>query len=162
MTIAPGEIIYAAEILDQFGRSKYKPADTSRSSTTTLADDPDLIIPVLANAVYVMECYLVAFNTTASVNFLHGWSGPSGATLNNWSQAWNNAGTSTASLTLANIGLTRNDSLDANNAQHYDFRGTLVTGSTAGNFALRWAQGTSNASATVVRAGSWLRLMRVV
>ncbi|NJP75705.1 hypothetical protein HCJ99_34060 [Streptomyces sp. C1-2] len=41
------------------------------------------------------------------------------------------------------------------------FKGTLVVGSTAGTLALAWAQNTSNASATTLKAGSRLELTRI-
>jgi hypothetical protein len=38
---------------------------------------------------------------------------------------------------------------------------TLVTSSTAGNLQLQWAQNTSNATATTVKAGSVLTALRL-
>jgi hypothetical protein len=37
----------------------------------------------------------------------------------------------------------------------------LTTSSTSGTLQFQWAQGTSNATGTVVKAGSFIRLVRV-
>lgn len=139
----------------------YKSSNTFRSSTTTLTADPDLTLAVVANATYIMEARIVAVSTSATPDITVGFSGPSGATMDRWSMMWNDATTTVAAVTLADITTTRNNALSANLSQEHRMSGMLVTSSTAGNFAFQWAQGTSDATSTIVRAGSWLRLTRV-
>jgi hypothetical protein len=40
-------------------------------------------------------------------------------------------------------------------------KGSIITSSTAGFVTLQWAQNTSNATALLVLAGSWMKLTRV-
>lgn len=139
----------------------WKTADTSRTSTTTLTADPDLSVPVLANAVYLVALY-VAHTYDAACDFRFSWSGPSGATMTNWTADWrtvdgNEVSGAFASLT-SSVPLT---SGSGTLTQPLWAHGLLIVGGTAGTFAFTWAQNTSSANAAIVRAGSVLRLERI-
>ncbi|MFC7846119.1 right-handed parallel beta-helix repeat-containing protein [Streptomyces sp. NPDC057382] len=123
-----------------------KPGDTGRASTIAPAADPDLTLPVEAGGIYDVEC--VAVWTTGGGGFRATWAAPAGATM-----AWTDndgvgASTAGAVVTFASgTGTT--------------FKGTLVVGATAGSLTLSWAQNTSNAAATTLKAGSALKLTRL-
>ncbi|MYV48228.1 hypothetical protein [Streptomyces sp. SID2888] len=130
--------------------SAVKSADTPRT-TAALAADPDLTVSVAAGARYIVLATLVwtAATTKESGGMNAGWIGPSGATM-----AWtdnDSGGAPTIGSTL-NFGGTLGTTL----------AGVLVTGGTAGTFALRWAQNTPNSTTpTVLKVGSGLTLLRV-
>lgn len=123
-----------------------KSADTSRASTATTAADPHLTLAVAANAVYDVEC--VAVWTTGGGGLRATWTAPSGAGM-----VWTDndgVGVATAAGVVTFASTTGTT-----------FKGTLTTSATAGSLTLSWAQSTSNASATVLKAGSSLKLTRL-
>ncbi|WP_432136840.1 glycosyl hydrolase family 28-related protein [Streptomyces sp. bgisy154] len=123
-----------------------KSGDTDRANTVAPASDPDLSVPVEANAVYDVEC--VAVWTNGGGGFRARWAVPAGATM-----VWTDndgVGATTASQEVtfsATTGTT--------------LKGTLVTGGTAGSLTLQWAQSTLNASGTILRQGCALKATRL-
>ncbi|MFJ8687200.1 hypothetical protein [Micromonospora wenchangensis] len=139
----------------------WKTADTSRSSTTTLAADPDLTVPVIAGATYMLSAY-IAHTYDAACDFKFSWSGPAGATMTNWQADWRTTDGTEISGAFAAIGsVVPITSGSGTLSQPLWAHGVLIIGGTAGTFALTWAQNTSSANAAIVRAGSTLRLERV-
>jgi hypothetical protein len=141
-----------------------KTADQSVTSSTTLVDDNQLLLPVAANAVYELRMFIIYTAATAgdlSITF----TGPASATLD-----WNIGGLSGTSATTPD-GVTwwgantigGNDSVNGgggvNMAAHP--QGILITAGTAGTFKLRWAQAASSGTATTVKTGSVMILQRV-
>lgn len=156
--------------------TKYRTTDDSRTSTVTATADTQITFPSLvANGVYQLDGYL---KYSGAFDFLMGWTFPTG-TLGEW-QALGN-GATVASATAAGgtqqdvastMGYTlRSESVDIAATRTFGGIGTTVFGvqvralirvsSTAGTFALRWAQGTSNATSTFLYTDSHLRLERV-
>jgi hypothetical protein len=139
-----------------------KAADTSRTSTTTLASDPDLQFAVAASAVYFWELFIdYEGGTQNSSDITVGWSVPSGTTMR-WSRS---------ALTLTggvDVGVLSDQSgtpsfgtNGAGNTRAIMAKGTLTASTTAGTAAFQWAQHTSNGTATIVHAGSGLLVVRV-
>lgn len=127
-------------------RVAIKSADTSVTSNVTPASDPHLTLSVAANATYDVE--VVAAWTNGGGGFRATWTGPSGATM-----VWtDNDGVGVTSLggVVTFSGTTGTT-----------FKGTLVVGSTAGTLTLQWAQSTTNAAATILKAGCSLKLNRI-
>lgn len=145
----------------------WKAGTTNRSATTTLVDDPDLTVPLVANAVYRVVVYLhyAATNTAA---FKTQWTVPSGATGNRSAVGPDQGVT----LGSSSGGQGRFGVHAFNTAVIYGTRnsttlqcvaleeGTIFTTS-AGTLAIQWAQGTSDASVTSLSAGSSLHLQRL-
>lgn len=123
-----------------------KAADTSRASTVTAAADPHLTLTLAANAVYDVEC--VAVWSTGGGGLRATWTVPSGATMT-WTDN-DGVGVTSAAGVVTFSGTTGTT-----------FKGTLTTAGTAGSITLQWAQSTSNAAATILRAGSALKLTRL-
>jgi hypothetical protein len=143
-----------------------KTNDQSIVSSTTPANDSQLVLPVLANATYEMDLDLI-YAAVASTGMLKlAWSGPTGAVM-----GWCTYGlattstTSSGSITMAHQAIGDNPVLGSAAANttnvHCNPRGILTTSTTAGSLQFMWAQGASNASATIVKAGSRLKLKRV-
>jgi len=136
-----------------------KVSDTTRSSTTTFADDPDLTVPVAANINYYVDAMLL-YDTAATPLIKFQLTVPSGAT-----RYWVFNGLAT-SVTATGDGVVRlSDKVNAlgtagaGSITGAPLRGTVLNGSTAGFATLQWAQNVSNAANTILKAGSWLRLI---
>lgn len=175
---APGHATRGDEweaILDQIaflstgfpGILKYKTQDTSTASDAAYDDDPHLAASVLANAVYFVEVYGV-YQAGATGQIKFQMTHPSGSTLEAGSWEYD-AGTDAASqvnwAANASLGSSSPTAFVAGlvgTGANVPFRlqGTLIVGSTAGTLALQWAQNVSNATATILRKGTTMRLTR--
>lgn len=150
----------------------YKTANTDRASTTTLTDDPELTFSLAAGAVYIVEFYLHSAAITGAL-FTTAWTVPSGATGNRSAHglastvadtsaapAGGGAGSARAGVhgyaTTVSYG-NRNSGTN----QVLCLEESLITTSSAGTCALKWAQSASNATATRLAAGSWARATRI-
>lgn len=139
-------------------RTEEKGSDESLSSSTTFQDDNELTISVSANAVYEVT-YSTFFTGTANTSGLKTqWTGPAGST----------AGTYNASSLTATPFMSSSFSPNASDnfsgagqttVSAQDFR--LKTSATAGNLTFQFAQHTSNASAVVCKAGSYVTIRRI-
>lgn len=116
------------------------------ASNVTPAADAELTIAVAANAVYDVE--LACAWTNGGGGFRATWSGPSGASM-----VWtDNDGVGVTTLS---------GNVTFSGTSGTTLKGTLTVGATAGSLAFMWAQGTSNAGATTLRAGCALKLLRL-
>jgi hypothetical protein len=145
----------------------WKTTDTSRSSTTTTTSDPDLQLAVEADALYgfMMFLYFTGPGASASITALRiNIVVPSGAT---------GVFSADGMASLATAGFKDDQHSGFTSGADNQFSapggatpasvlifGTIDTSSTAGTVGLSWAQGTSNATATVLKAGSFMRLTR--
>lgn len=139
--------------------------DTTRTANTTLTADPDLQFSLAANTKYVIRIE-VWFDTTAAGDFKYGFNGPAigagiirmhrRAVLPN-ATAFTIATTTTAYDTTG-VSLTSTGT----NGGYIALAGIIQNGATAGTFDFRWAQNTSDAGNTIVRAGSYLEYGVVV
>lgn len=153
---------------------KRRTTDATKTSTTTLATDTQITFTVDAGGVYDLDGYL---KYSGPGDFQMGWTFPSG-TLGEWSGIGN--GTTVISSNNSNAiqqdvstswGYTvRTEATDIASPRTYGgigtsvftvhVKGTIRVGATAGTFALQWAQGTSNATATTLYTDSRLSLTR--
>jgi hypothetical protein len=154
-----------------------KPADTSRPATTTQTADPHLTIDVAASAVYAFSGWLVYDGGTVG-DLVVGWSFPTGA-----QGTWGGHGSGTTVTSATAGGGTQQDIASTwgygvrlettalNSTRTYGalavgspfvvmINGTLRTSSTAGTFAMTWAQSSSSAIATTLYSDSWLAVQR--
>ena len=144
-----------------------KAGDTPRASTTVLANDPDLSLPVPANSKWWVEMFIAA-SAVSAADIKTAWSVPAGATGNR---------------RISGPGSTSNDALSDNVTSRWGVHGftsAMVYGArsggnqfqfqeicmvtvagTAGNIVLQWAQQVSDATATTVYADSYIRARRV-
>lgn len=129
-----------------------KTADTSRNTTTTLADDTHLTWAIAANEEWNVKLglWMVAANATPDIKVAI--TTPAGAAFTLSTIAfqagslsrilWNTSGTS------AQIDLTTT-------AEFYELTGIVANGGTAGNITMQWAQQTSDGGNTTVKKGSY-------
>lgn len=124
-------------------------ATTQTTTLTTQQASTQLVIAVEASATYLMDAALL-IETPSAINFLHAWTGPTGATMQ-----WGDA-TDTYVATI-----TGTDTWTGSGAgKMANLQGLLVVSTTAGNLTATFASGTSGQTAQLL-AGSWVRLTRV-
>lgn len=131
-------------------------------ANNTLQDDDHLAIAVVAGGWYAVDAYLDIEGDPAA-DFTMGWSVPAGAVM-----SWTEGGVSAGNTNnIGSVKLQRNDGATASGVGIIAAgsavcpRGVLRVAATAGTLRFRWAQTTTNAIPTVLKAGSWLRLTRI-
>jgi len=154
----------AAQIAALLPVRAYKPSDTIVVSTTTIAADPDLSIPVVANAEYDIRLHIVYQQGTVA-QLINGFTAPAGATFE-W-VAYGLATSVTASdigsISVQQRGLTDVKTIGGTNAVSVvcDIDGRLVVATNAGSFVYRWGPSAVNATGVVVKAGSFMVARRI-
>jgi hypothetical protein len=139
----------------------FRTTDLNRISTITLADDDVLIIPaasLLANRTYLIEC-VVLFTSTVTTNGARIAFNDASAGITNVSISDIFGAVGAASVTgYISMAAASNTTTVATGTTPITFtrKGTFRTGASPGNIALQWAQGTSIATNTTIRAGSYL------
>jgi hypothetical protein len=159
-TYVPGQVLNADDVsLWLLHRFAYKTSDTTRTSTTTLTNDPHLVVPVDASAVYQFNC-LLDYTSGATEDINVTFTAPSGATLD-----WNGAGYTGTDVQMWNGGNAAAVAVvfgGGNAARRFiDIKGMIQTSVTSGNLTLQWAQAVSGASSAVLRTYSYLKVLRV-
>jgi hypothetical protein len=156
-------------------QTKRRTSNATKTNTVTLATDTQITFTVDANAVYALDGLLLY---SGPGDFQMGWTYPSG-TAGTWQGLGN--GTTVVSGTLAGgtqqdissswgYGV-RTETTDLADARTYGgisttsfgvhVKATIRVGGTGGTFALQWAQGGLNATATTLYTDSYLRLEKV-
>lgn len=143
-----------------------KAADESVASSTTLQNDDTLLVTLEANATYEFVAHVgYVGNTTGDIKLA--FTFPSGASC-----YWSGKGGPASDDTFGSSGSTRHSvSFGDASGTSLSFAGSttvlsvhilgvVTTASTAGTLQLQWAQNTSNATNTTVKAGSFLRAVR--
>jgi hypothetical protein len=161
-TWSVGQVLASSDVNSWFvPLAVVKPSDTARSSTTSLSNDPALVLPLAGASTYEIRGMIFYTGPTAGSSDIQ-WkfnmpagnvgqyfsahqnlSGVfAGAFQNNWTDTVT-ANTNGVSTVMCDIiyGITR-----------------TVSG---GNMQLLWAQNTSNATNTTVRAQSFLVAQRI-
>lgn len=136
--------------------------DQSVTNSTVLVNDNVLVLPVEANALYRVDCYFIHVGPNDPAGGLKlAWTAPAGATMP-WTGFGANQGTVTSYDTVVQQ-LSGGRVYATLTSPTLSMRpaGYLLTAGTAGNLQLQWAQGTANAVATTMKAGSLLQLTRV-
>ena len=148
-----------------------KPSNQSLPSNTTLQNDTALLLPVLANASYAIEAVIIfEAGTTGDAKFAFSW--PASSTfpwgLTAYGTGGPGAGSVGGSIFSAAFGTPTSGSsffavggAGAGNQNLCIMKGTITTTASAGNVQVMWAENTSDATPTIVSAGSTLRADRV-
>lgn len=140
-----------------------KTADESVTSSTALQDDDALLMNVAANEVWQFQLLIryeadaagdisVSFGLPASGRIISQFAAKTGGgTLqtNDWDITTTDGSSVTAEGSGAGVGKLLN------------INGFWINGGTAGNYRFRWAQGTSSATATVVKTHSLLYAVKL-
>ncbi|MFG2993939.1 hypothetical protein ACGFZK_32390 [Streptomyces sp. NPDC048257] len=142
-------------------RTAVKTADEPITNNT-LQDDDHLALSVVANGWYEVALYLDVEGDPAA-DLTMGWTVPAGAAL-----SWTENGVSAGNTNnIGSVKLQRNDAAIASGVGIIAAgsavlpRGVLRVAATAGTLQFRWAQTSTNASPTILKAGSMLKLTRI-
>ena len=147
----------------------FKDSPETRTSTTTVADDADLIVPVEANARTHIKFVLHAAAILAE-DFKTAWSAPAGASGNKHvlgpGSTASDGNADNIAVRMGVHGMTTPVTYSGvRNSAVSQFlvieEAIVVTGATSGNVVLQWAQGTSGGTGAVIAAGSWVEYRRV-
>jgi hypothetical protein len=142
-----------------------KASSTSRASTTTISADPDLQLPVEANAQYLIHFYF-RISGVAAADMDIQFTTPAGCT-GSYSVTGRLAPASAAdtdartSVRLSFNVETQYPTPSTAIAQVSHGAGRLITGAAAGTFSIDWAQTVSSTTASVMESDSWLMLKRI-
>lgn len=144
-----------------------KPSTTSRT-TSTILDDPDLSLPVEANATYRISFELAAGGVIAAGISMR-WAVPSGATGGRYilgpGTAANDGAANNIAVRLGGHEFTTLIGYAGvrNSVSAFSIieRATVFVGATAGFVTLQWGQTTTNATGTLIAVGSIARAERV-
>lgn len=132
-----------------------KTADESLSATTVLQDDDELFFAIAANEFWVFQL-LVIYRTPAVADLKLGWSGPGGTSLG-WALLPH---TTTTTPPLRSVG-SEEFAVGVDGTDLLAHILGSVIAAAAGNVRFRWAQNTSDAGTTTVRANSCLVASRI-
>jgi hypothetical protein len=127
-----------------------KSANESVTSSTALQNDDQLKLTLLANKTYIVEGIIVVSSTNVNPDIKIAFTSPTGSAMtigytNDQNEAVLTSGAASSVIQVPN-GTTS-----------IFIRGTVKTLSTGGDLQLRWAQNASNANATTVLQGSFLK-----
>ncbi len=163
-TITAGDRATADLLNSMLPLFAYKDANTARTSTTTLADDPDLVIAVEAVAIYKLTASLRVLGAAAG-DFKMQFNTPGATGSGSWGAYMLSLAAATVDDTKNSIRTTMDNPRSIGTVSTSSGQAILIQGlvrtSTAGNFTLSWAQDTSSATATTLEADSWVELKRV-
>ncbi len=158
--ITAGMALTSALLQSMLPQRGIKSSNLSRASTTSMTADPDLTVPVAANAKYDVDLTLAyngAATNTGDLKFQ--LAGPSGATFGGTIFGVGNPlGTFNLYVSLSTTQVVYGNG--TGNPLGCIVSGTLFTSGTAGNLTVNWAQNTSNATATTLMTGCKLRAAR--
>jgi hypothetical protein len=141
-------------------RTVFKTADQAKASDATLGDDDALSFGVLANAKYAFRA-VVFYSTAATPDFKYTLTGPSSPTLVRFHAREIEFGVARTDNEQTSFGNSRSVASGAATEGKIEIEGILHNGANAGAVTFQWAQATSNASATTVRAGSFIEYAQV-
>lgn len=165
--IAASEEFVVETLREMIPNYIFKTSATNRFNNT-LSDDPDLVVPVEANAVYHIK-FIVNAGAILAADLLTNWSVPAGASGLKRVLGPGSAATDTLADNVAmrcgvhgfTTPMTYSGVRNSNSLQFSIWEESLVTiGGTAGNVAFQWAQANTNATASIVHA-SWAEYRRV-
>lgn len=138
-----------------------KTADTARTTTTTLTDDPHLTVAVAASTTYDVEGYFIWTAASGTPDIKFAFTVPSGATFNIGVMAGYGAASSSSYYPCVTSG-TSPGSVQVTTATSIALvKGFITVAGTSGSLTFQWSQNTSSADATTVLTGSWLRIRAV-
>lgn len=149
-------------------QSVVKPSDEMVESSTTIQNDDHLVLAVGTSQTwhFKIHLFLTTENNNEAPDFLGGFTFPSGTTVSFSQTCLSNGATAVGgamffasayrpSSGAANVlcGILSTADTSASPAM---IEGTIISGGTSGNVQFQWAQNSSNADGTIVKADSRL------
>lgn len=141
--------------------SAFKTSTTSRTSTTTLTDDPDLSVTVVEPGYYMVEvCFIWGNVTTTTQGFRFVVIGGTGHGIAHYRTAAVPSSSAEFGTLSSTTSIHTNIPSAGTNTPMVGMGFRDITSANT-TFKIQWAQGVSNANATELRAGSFIRLTRL-
>lgn len=134
-----------------------KTSDEDVTSSTALQDDDELLVTVEANGVYHFEAVIIAYSASATPDLKFQFIEPDG-TFD--VVVTSGLGGDLISYIDESSSASVVDITAATEKVKY-FTGIVRAGGAGGTFKLQWAQNVSNATATTVKADSYMRLTKM-
>lgn len=160
-----GSKVTAAGLLQMEPWVAMKPSDTARASTTTITQDPDLTIPNLPIGTFLLDGLLVYNGAALGTGDLKLSVTANVGSVSQSFFAMAAIPTSSATalqpnaMALGGTGIYGTNGTGVNLAAH--IKGTLQVTTNPSTVSLFWAQNTSVATATTLKAGSWMSLLQI-
>jgi len=138
-----------------------KSADQSVTSSTTVANDTHLKFAIGANETYTFNLWLYTSAANSTPGIKWNIAGPSGSTV--FFSPPNTYPMADGAVVIATVGSTTEtfQGFVDGNLRPILIQGTILNGGTAGDVQLKWAQNASSATATTVKAGSYIYGIKV-
>ena len=131
----------------------HKTADETVNNSTTLQNDDHLYFAMAANEIWAFDIILLFASSTAA-DFIFSFSLPTGATLRGFTIYKGSGETLTSLAAIEGNAITCMGAGSTTPRVQAIFKGLVFNGANAGNFQLTWAQGTAEATDTVLKKGS--------
>ncbi|MBS1904501.1 MAG: hypothetical protein JSS75_12405 [Bacteroidetes bacterium] len=139
-----------------------KSADQSIANSATLTNDNDLSLAIGANETWEVSGELIATSASTTPDIKIAFTVPSGATLRIWlTGRVEDATTTEESRTLSSSGVGKSISITTSAATLIHFQGWVQNSSTSGNVTMQWAQNTSSGTAVVLKADSYMKMLKL-
>lgn len=166
LTLFPGNVAGTVASGGVYGsylnwESINKTTDESTASDTTFSSDSQLQFTMLANSTYHVRGR-VLFSTVAAADFKWQLTGPSSPTLVRIARRAIGGGDAAFSAVGVDTDFSTSVAVLGGGEEGFvEFDAAIQNGANAGTFAFQWAQNTSDAGNTTVRAGSYLEFIRM-
>lgn len=139
----------------------------SNTNSTALVNDSELFFTTVPNATYLVDAYL-SYSGAQAGDIRVAWSVPSGASASRYITAMQLGMTTNINAGMMAIrrGATTEQTAGASGGVDNDFtnwheRTIVRTGATGGTAQLRFGQGASNATVTIMRQDSFMVIERI-
>lgn len=139
------------------GQSQFvtKAADQSVSNTT-MTIDTDLTVPLAAGCTYTIELHGI-YTAASGGDIKLSWGTlPAGSNY-----TWSGASSVSGAGSVFSGAVTDIWTGSGSTQKAFSYSGILINPTNAGTLQFEFAQNTSNGTATIMKAGSWMRVTRV-
>jgi hypothetical protein len=163
-TWSPGQILTADDVNNWLTDDAVILTSAQHFTNTTTLANTSIVLPVLANAVYMFTCLLFYQGFTQGISDMKiDWVVPASATLvfhvagiNQNNAALDGNGFSTSGAVTVGLGTNGSGVQRAATVT-----GTLTTVGTAGNLQMRGSQFTASTTDTILGTGSGMKMTRI-
>lgn len=139
-----------------------KTSDTTRTSTTAISNDPDLVLSVSASKTYIIRIGVFYSVVTNAHGFRWRLVGPASPTLIRFSLNHTNPDSGFTGITGSAFDAADIQGGIVSAGEGFLFYEIgLQNGANAGTISISWAQGTSSGNATILRGGSYIEYIQM-
>jgi hypothetical protein len=156
--VLAGQRVTASMLRGAAGMSVIKSEDQTVTSSTTFVEDEELFLALPASTSWTWGAYLIFEGASGGGHLALKWDGPGTILYGATYVRASDGGTVVGGSYGGGVTVTA-QTLGSGSLRAFMLRGTVVAG-VAGTLQLSWAQGTSNATGTIVHAGSSLEAVQ--